>query len=501
VSAAPRGLVAAGLLCAAVACGGGGGEGAPCTRDAGCAAGERCASGPVREIRFEEGETGRCRDAATLIGAEPAPWPWRSGGRALGERLCTAQGISPGTSAAEAAVRARQQALLSQLGTRMVRLDLIWSRVQPAPGPFDFSAFDPMVDAAIGIGLEVILVLAYGAPWASSATQDDDRFPPDDPSDYAAFARAAAVHFAGRVTRYELWNEPNGGYRFFKPDLHGDAARYADLMVAAARAIRDACAACQVWSAGLFFHEQFINGAVEFTHDLLAARPGALRDVDAFAFHPYPQYPPRHAPEDDGDEARALGGMVADLRAVLAWHGVDPEPPLAVTELGWPSWGPVDEPLQADYVARATLLGAALGLDPLCWFNLADGPEHGTFPPEDDFGLFRFGSEDPAGEIARKPAGDAMAWLARIGVGAVPAGPHPDPTLHDPGAGAFALEFDAPRGRWTALWRTRGESGVEVALHGRAVFDARGRQVRAAAEGTAVVTAGGSPLYVVDPPR
>ncbi len=306
-----------------------------------------------------------------------------------------------------------------------------------------------MVDAADAAGVEVLALLGYGVPWATSAEATDEFFPPDDPADFARYATEVARRYAGRIDRFEIWNEPNGGYRFWKPTAHGDAAAFGALQAAAASAVRAECEGCTIYSAGLFFHEQLINGALEFTNDMLEAAPGALRDADAFGLHPYPLYPPDSPPEGEG-ASRSFAAIDADVRELLARHGASL--PIAATELGWPVYGRVDEDAQARLLSRAMLLGAALGWDPICWFNVTDGPLHGSFPPEDDFGLYRFGSEDPASPIDPKPARDALAWLARIGEDAVVAGAREDPALHDPARGRFALDVDAPGGRWTVLW-------------------------------------------------
>jgi polysaccharide biosynthesis protein PslG len=457
-----------GFACAAlVACGGSDdavqkkAPGPPCVADGDCADGEVCAVARVRELSLEPDDDARCIAASDAIGSAPPTWTFVAGGAALADRLCLAGGLNRGAGAESDAIRARQVELIGAAGVRLMRLDFTWSVIEPAKGALDFSQFDPMVDAASAAGLEVLGIVAYGTPWASSLTSSDDRYPPDDAADYASFARALAEHYQGKVRRWELWNEPNGGWRFFRPDLNGDAAKYGAMMVAAARSIHEACSDCTVYSAGLFFHTQVVNGALEFSHDMLSADASAFDFVDAYGIHPYTLYPPKTRPEDDAPPERALSGMVEDIARVFAEHHAA-LPPIAATELGWPSYAPVTEPIQASYLAREILLGASLGLDPLCWFTLADGPDHGTFPPEDDFGLYRFGSDDPAGTIDAKPSRDAMAFLAEIGKNAVPAGASPLAGFFDPGAGRFALDFTTAAGTLTALWQT---DGAPFALH------------------------------------
>ena len=169
--------------------------------------------------------------------------------------------------------------------------------------------------------------------------------------------------------------------------------------------------------------------------------------------------------------------------------------PFAVTELGWPVHGEVDESEQARLLSRAMILGAALGLDPLCWFNVTDGPDHGMFPPEDDFGLYRYGSESEAMPIDPKPARDAMAWLARVGEGARFVAAVDDPALHAPSEGRFGLDFERADGRWRVLF---SRVAYDAALDGEAreARDHLGRPVDRPPGGWRV---GPTPLFFVPP--
>lgn len=452
-----------------------------CSRPGVCPEGTRCAIDGVAEADLEPGERGTCTRDAELIGHDAPRWVFRPGGVPLGQRLCLAQGLSPGAGTTD-----RRRELVRQTGAHVIRLDFRWDRIEPERGRFELDDFDVMVDAARDDGLEVLGILAYGNPWASASTDDDPFVPPDDPADFARYAGEVAGHFEGRVRRWEIWNEENAGYRFWRPSLHGDAAAYAALLEAAATAVHESCADCEVISGGVFFHEQVVNGGVEFLHDVSTASPSALAGVDALGFHPYPVYPPRDPPELDGPRARSMGAMVADLDAVLALDGVTR--PVAITELGWPSIDVVDEDAQARLLSRAMLLGAALGADPVCWFNVTDGPLHGMSPPEDDFGLYRFGSEDAAQPIDPKPARDAMAWLASIGDAAF-VGVVEDPALHAPDVGRFGLGF----GDWRVLWALE-EHDVVLPEETRSAFDHLGQPV-VSTGGT--WTVGPAPLFFV----
>jgi polysaccharide biosynthesis protein PslG len=474
-----------------------------CTRDGDCAAGELCASNRVDEISYEPDDHPVCTPASDVIGQAPPSWKWQAGGRPLTARLCVAGGLDTGASSAAAARRAREEQLLQAAGVTTVRVDLTWSAIEPAKGTFDYSAYDPMVDAARSAGLDVIGIVDYGVPWATTQTTTNDKYPPDDPADYGDYAAALATHYAGRIHRFELWNEPNIGLRFMLPTVNGDPAKYADLMTAGATAIHQACPTCTVYSAGLSFHQQVVvNGAVEFVSDMLSARPHAFDgSVDAFGFHAYPLYPPSVGPEVEGNGERSISGMIDDLHAVLALRKA-PALPFALTEVGWPTstYSNVDDATQARFTARETLLAASLGADPVCLFTLSDGANHGSYPPEDDFGLYNYDSADPASVISPKAARDALAWIARLGANAAPDGGSQSVAQSDPSHGQFALDFGSGSARWTALWRTGAAGSVHLAGETRSAYDLDGNLIASPAGGALDVTVSDAPIYLVASP-
>jgi len=457
-----------------------------------CPEGHRCTTQGVAEIQLEAFEEGQCRSTDEIVGSEATVWQWQTGGIPLRERLCSAQGLGTGAGDASDAIRTRQNELLDTLGVKPVRRAIHWNHVEPSKGEFNFESYDPIADFAQANDLEVVWILAYGNPWATTHTTSEKWFPPDDPTDYADYCRVVAERYRGKVTRYELWNEANAGYRFFKPNAHGDAALYADMMFEASQAIHDVCPECTVISGGLFQLEQVINGAIEFTHDMLTHRSDVFDHIDVFGVHPYSSYPPQFPPELDGEGERALGGMLADLEAVLQLHNV-PLMPFMTTEFGWPVYETVSEQVQADFLTRSILLHASLGVQLMCWFNLVDGVNAGTFPPEDDFGLFRYGAEDVDQGFELKPAGQAMQWLSHIGEDLVPADPNTALDFHDPDQGHFALDFDSGAGTVTVVWQVEGETTLTVE-DGRQWFTNVGAVVENS-DGTLKVS--GSPVFLM----
>jgi Cellulase (glycosyl hydrolase family 5) len=102
-----------------------------------------------------------------------------------------------------------------ELGVNRIRMNLIWRYTSPRSnsrrGPrslrYSFGSYDSAVDAARANGFSVHLSITGPAPrWAASSRNGVRR---PKASRFAGFARAVAKHFAGRVDRYSIWNEPN----------------------------------------------------------------------------------------------------------------------------------------------------------------------------------------------------------------------------------------------------------------------------------------------------
>ncbi len=116
-------------------------------------------------------------------------------------------------------------AQMRRLGIRWVRMTFTWWRDARAlrpdtsdPGWLDTAAFEAWVDAFRANGIEVLGVLFGTARWASS---DGDNTPPilgiphwglvapRDLADWELFVRTLAGRLRGRVSSWEVWNEPD----------------------------------------------------------------------------------------------------------------------------------------------------------------------------------------------------------------------------------------------------------------------------------------------------
>jgi hypothetical protein len=339
---------------------------------------------------------------------------------------------------------------LQSLGVRTIRHDLRWDYTERARGTWDWTTEDAWMAAATDGGFTIIAMLGYGNAWASSDPAADAFYPPDDPADFANFATEAALRYGDRIDRWEIWNEPNAGYRFWKvgdpPAIGGDPAGYAALFVPAAAALHDADPGAEVQIGGTFFHSMAIPGGPEFVGEAAAAEPDFLASADALAWHPYTLYPPRVGPEVGGGGETPIWEMAAEMSAAA------PGLPLVITEVGWPEFEDVDAELQAAYTLRAFALAQAEGNRDVCVYTLEDGsnPEN----PEEAFGLYAYGTSTP------EPVGAALGELAATIAGLDTNG-RAEAALGLPD-GVYAVRWSSGQATATLVWAP--DADIEVTI-------------------------------------
>ncbi len=380
-------------------------------------------------------------------------------GPPLVERVGMAQQLVWGTDDAARTERAGQLARLASIGIRLERINFTWHKLEPKPLAFDFAALDAVVDDATRAGVRLIAVACYGNPaypqirgnGPGTALPLDDAaevfFPPKDPADYARFVAAITARYKDRVQDYELWNEQNLGYRFFRPDA--SASLYADMAKQAAQAGRLECASCRYVVGGLSMPQpvpriELYKIGPDYLRAVYAAAPDLNSFVDGVAFHPY-QYP-KDAPEHEtaAFEDRFQGSLETQTRTLdgIVQSAGGPHVPLWITENGWPtnpdipssdeeiarifgadvaliklgravlgdedfakvveSLRGVPEATQAHYLVRSVLLAAKAGLPVIVLYGLDDYPQDPRINQESVFGVFRLdGSEKPAAGALR----------------------------------------------------------------------------------------------------
>jgi hypothetical protein len=285
-------------------------------------------------------------------------------------------------------------------GIRLVRIPVAWNAVGPskpadATDPDDpaysWKAVDRSVQYATDRGLDPDLVLYAPPRWARPGTTGAG-LQTTSPRDYANFATAAARHYRGRVTRWELWNEPN--LRFFLDDT---PEHYRAMVNAAYRALHAVSGSNVVIAGSLapFGGADPNRGTtpLEFMARMLCMSAGARPHAtcrarswfDVWAHHPYTEGGPNHKALNPGDvslgdlpkmrrllDAAQRGGHIksAGGRAARFW----------VTEFSWdsnpPDPGGLPPELEARWAAEAFYRMWQSNVSLILWFMMRDNPDN-----------------------------------------------------------------------------------------------------------------------------
>jgi hypothetical protein len=236
-------------------------------------------------------------------------------------------------------------------GFRLIRMDLVWSRVEKEKGVYDFSGtgYDALSDGCSRRGIQPLYILDYGNrlyEQSGSVSSEEAR------AGYAAFAEAAARRYSGRGFIYEIWNEPNvKQYWHEEPDPED----YVAMLKAAAPRIRAADPSAAIVAPALSTMDmKWLEGTF---------KRGLLDDVDGVTVHPY---------RDVGPETvLAEYDTLKELIAKYAPKGK--RVPILSGEWGFASRTWTGEPrsleMQAAYLVRQFLINIYYGVNMSIWYD------------------------------------------------------------------------------------------------------------------------------------
>lgn len=159
-------------------------------------------------------------------------------------------------------------------------------------GAYDFAKYDALVNAARQRGLKNITFRLYGTPAYVAKTRPGvaTDLSSNDPNAALAgkFAEQVAMHFAGRVDRYGIWNEPNVG-SFLRGDPRQAAKEYGLIYDKMRQAIKGVRSAAQVGFGEITSQAPNTPGyasTIGFLKAVLQQHKKPVR-ADYMAIHPY----------------------------------------------------------------------------------------------------------------------------------------------------------------------------------------------------------------------
>ncbi|MGD8517437.1 MAG: beta-galactosidase [Anaerolineae bacterium] len=252
----------------------------------------------------------------------------------------------------------RSLEMVREMGASWIVEYFPWAYYEPAPGRFDWTHADLVVDHARRQGLTVIARLGFVPEWARPDPEEQvttfTYLDGSHYSDFAAYARAFAAHFRGRVAHVVVWNEPNisleWGYRPVDP------VGYTDLLRAVYPEIKAANPDTSVFG-GALAPTLAPEGDPEGMNDLVYLQQmldaGAGEVMDGLAVHAYGWQAHPDAPADP-DAVNFSRTELLRQKLVDAGYA---DMPVLITEGGWndhPRWTKAVQPSQrAAYSVRA----------------------------------------------------------------------------------------------------------------------------------------------------
>jgi hypothetical protein len=227
-----------------------------------------------------------------------------------------------------------------------------WPQLEPKKEEWHFDLLDKYVTLAKQHRVEILLTLGLTPQWASSRPNELSNYQlgnaaePANIEEWRNYVQAVATRYKGKITQFEIWNEPND-----RKSFSGGVGTMVEMTRQAAEIIKHVdekntviSAACS-GSYGLSWFEQYLSA-------------GAGKYVDGIGYHFY-VFP---------DPPEKMIALISSVRGIMAEHGVANKP-LWNTESGWakPKLFP-EESEAAAYVSRSYILNWAGGVRRFYWY-------------------------------------------------------------------------------------------------------------------------------------
>ncbi len=269
--------------------------------------------------------------------------------------------------------RERSLQLINEAGFRWIRQEFTWEDIEHH-GKGDFidrrnvdtigavdawAKYDNIVDLAEQYNIEIIARLSNPPSWTRALPDEEAGAlaPPDDFNDFGDFATAVATRYNGRITHFQLWNEPNGNNEWGLGNVNPEA--YTELLCIGYRAIKavnpDAVVLAGALTPTIAMNGRNMNDLV-FLQRMYNA--GAADCFDVMSAQGYGLF--------SGATDQRLRPTVINyphhifIRDVMVRNG-DAHKPIWISEMGWntvpdgipPNFGKVTEAQQAKYGVEA----------------------------------------------------------------------------------------------------------------------------------------------------
>lgn len=177
------------------------------------------------------------------------------------------------------------KAYLGETGVGYARLQSGWEKCEKRKGKYDFAWLDTIVDGVLEEGVHPWMCLCYGNKLYSGDSNLGACFPAEGEAmdAWLRYVKAVVKRYKGKVTMYEIWNEPD---RDEHPELYGV------LFARTAKAIREVDSQVKIAAFGAISPEHiYIMKAME-----TIAQENAVKYIDYVTYHAYWPTPERISP-------------------------------------------------------------------------------------------------------------------------------------------------------------------------------------------------------------
>ena len=260
---------------------------------------------------------------------------------------------------------ARTLPVMKNSGVKWARVQTGWSKTEKEKGVYDFAWLDNIVDGLLGIGIQPWFSVSYGnalytpnpSQRAGNITDVPLHYGPAAVRGWQNYVAALARHFQGRVTHWEVWNEPNAGFWGMRPNP--DPAEYVELVKITAEQIHKHAPQAKIVggaiSGGACCH-QYVGGLVK--HNI-------ARYIDVFSYHPYGLLPELFIE----DRLKYMKQLFAGCgKTIEFWQGECGRPSETVVKgRGYK----LTTANQARYLTRRILTDLRIGFDMTSYFMVA----------------------------------------------------------------------------------------------------------------------------------
>lgn len=281
---------------------------------------------------------------------------------------------------------------MESLGVKSIRLGVFWAAIEPQEGVYDWDKLDLLVAKATERDMGILGTILYTPAWASADPESQALVNHPDPEKFGDFVGVLAEKYAGRISTYEIWNEPTARI-FFDPV---DPAAYTELLKAGYQSIKAADPSAIVVAGSVVPGPTYPDGSamspVEFLQGMYDA--GAHGYFDAISYHPYLYSLPFSNGATQIDQFDYPIEQLGEMRALMVQNG-DGNLKVWITEYGQPTNvsyqnSQLTEQQQAAFIEDLLRTWQNVqGAGPVFIYQTRDTQPDSTVP-EDNLGLWTY---------------------------------------------------------------------------------------------------------------